>query len=434
MKIRTLALSAAVAAVSSQASAGVPKFLDARAFAMGGVGVTSARPAAASFYNPALLAIKQQEKSDSYGMLLPSVNVTAMDEDDLIDAADEFEDNFLTPFEEAVDDFDIGNLAASNAELARQATRLDDELNRINNDQALIELGAGVSFQIPSEEIGMGLFISTTARVAASLQYRDQELLETIIATAGGGGFVDPDDIPYDLDANDLQSTVRGVAAASAQAGVSLASNVELGEYDVALGVSPKIVDFRAYDFSYDADNFDDFDSDDLKDTKVSENGFNLDLGAATFLDRDRIWLAGLSIINLLPMDLTTNATEIDASTNSPEEIDIAGKKIELKPVATAGISYHGSQYVIAADLEITETKAILNEDDTQFMGIGAEYDFADTFQVRAGARHNLAGSGNTMLTAGFGLNVFGATLELAAATDTGSDSVGAAFQLGASF
>lgn len=441
MKYRSLALATALAAMTGQALAGVPKFLDARAFAMGGVGVTSARPAASSFYNPALLAVEQKEKSDSFGMLLPSLNVVARDEDELIDTADDFEQDYLTPFEEAIDNFDTSSPAtiqASNDELAKQAVRLNDEMERINNDQALIEAGLGFSFQIPAQDLGIGVFVSTTARIAATLSYRDQSLLEEIIAVATDPNplnrYTDPNDIPYDLSEEDLQSTVRGVGAASAQAGVNLARNFEFGGHQVALGVSPKVVDFRAYDFSYRADSFDDFDSDELKETKVSKNGFNFDLGAAAFLDRDKRWLAGLAIINVLPMKVQTKGTTIPANDISTEEVDVPGLKVELKPVVTAGLSYAGDAYVVAADVDLTKTKPLLNEDDVQYLGLGAEYDFFETFQLRAGARHNIAGSANTLLSAGFGFNILGGTIELAGMTDSGSDTVGASLQFGASF
>lgn len=440
MNYRPLALAAALAAVSGQALAGVPKFLDARAFAMGGVGVTSARPASSAFYNPALLAVEQKETSNRFGMLLPSLNVVARDEDELIDSADDFEQDYLDPFEEAIDEFDASSpaaLAASNAELAKQANRLNDEMNRINHDQALIEAGLGLSFQIPAQDFGVGVFVSTSARVAATLSYRDESLLEEIISVATDPNplnrYTDPDDIPYDLSEDDLQSTVRGVGAASAQAGVNLARNFEIKGHQVALGVSPKVVDFRAYDFSYRADSFDDFDSDELKDSKVSENGFNFDLGAAAFLDRDRRWLAGLAVINVLPMDVQTKGTTIPANDLSPEQ-EVPGLKIELKPVVTAGLSYSGDHFVVAADLDLTETKPLLNENDVQYFGLGAEYDFFDTFQLRAGARHNVAGSSSTLLSAGFGFNILGATIEMAGVTDSGSDTVGASLQFGASF
>ncbi|WP_231878881.1 conjugal transfer protein TraF, partial [Oleiphilus sp. HI0125] len=89
---------------AAQAFAGAPNFIDSRAMAMGGVGVASARPAAAGFFNPALLAVKQPEKRDGFGMLLPSVNAIASDEAELRDVVDDFDDDFIKPFEGAITD------------------------------------------------------------------------------------------------------------------------------------------------------------------------------------------------------------------------------------------------------------------------------------------------------------------------------------------
>ncbi len=434
MKLKPITLCTAIAAFSMDAFAGPPRFLDARAFAMGGVGVAAARPAAASFYNPALLAIEHKEKADDFGMLLPSVAVIASDEDELIDTADEFEENFLDPFEDSINNFDVGDAAGSTAEVAAQATRLRDELTRIDKDQAVVDVGVGVTFQVPSKSVAVGVFLSGAARVTAGLNFRDEAILDQIITEANGAGFIDPNDIDYDVSGNDLQSTVRAVGASTAQAGVSLARNFEISGYNVALGVSPKVVDLRAYDYSYDVDNFDDFDSEDLKDTKVSKSAFNLDLGAAMYLDRDRRWMTGFAIQNLIPMSITTQDTVIIGSTNSPDDVQIAGKKIELNPTASVGISYSGDAYIVAADLDLTKSDALMNEDDSQYFGVGAEYDLFETVQFRLGVRHNLAGDPGSLFTTGLGFNVLGATVELAALSDSGSDTVGAALQLGATF
>ena len=435
MKLRPLTLCVAISAVSMEALAGSPRFLDARAFAMGGVGVTAARPAAASFYNPALLAIERKEKNDDFGMLLPSVAVIASDEDELIDTADEFEEKFLIPFEDSINNFDVGDAAGSTAEVATQATRLRDELNRIDKDQATIDLGMGVSFQVPSQDVAVGVFLSGSARVTAGLRFRDEAILNQIINEANSpGGFVVPGDIDYDVSGNDLKSTIRAVGASTAQAGVSLAGNYEISGQSIAIGLSPKVVALRAYDHSYDVDNFDDFDSDDLKDSKVSKSGFNLDLGVATFLDRDRRWMAGLAIQNIIPMSVTTDDKTISGTANNPGDVRIEGRKVELKPSASIGISYAGDAYIVAADLDLTKTEALMNEDDSQHIGIGAEYDLFESVQFRFGVRHNLAGDPGTMFTTGFGLNILGATVELAAMSDSGSDTVGASLQLGATF
>jgi F plasmid transfer operon, TraF, protein len=432
MKLRPLTLCVAISAVSMEALAGTPRFLDARAFAMGGVGVTAARPAAASFYNPALLAIERKEKNDDFGMLLPSVAVIASDEDELIDTADEFEEKFLIPFEDSINNFSAADLTNSRAELALQATRIKDELTRINQDQALIDVGLGLSFQVPSQEVAAGVFASGVARVLVTTDFRDEALLQTIID--GANGYNNPGDVPYDLSQEDMKSTVRAVGASTAQAGVSLASTFELSGHNVAIGVSPKVVALRAYDRSYDVDNFDEFDGDDLKDSKVSKSGFNFDLGAAAFLDRDRRWMAGLSVQNIIPMSVKTADRTILGTPNNPGDVEVKGREIELKPSASVGLSYAGDAYIVAADLDLTKTEALMNEDDSQHIGIGAEYDLFESVQFRFGVRHNLAGDPGTMFTTGFGLNILGATVELAAMSDSGSDTVGAALQLGATF
>lgn len=105
-KVAKVTLATALSTLSlADAFAGPPRFLDARAFAMGGVGVTAARPAAASFYNPALLAVAQKEKANSFGMLLPSISLIARDEEELIDTVDDFEKDFIDPFDAAVNNF-----------------------------------------------------------------------------------------------------------------------------------------------------------------------------------------------------------------------------------------------------------------------------------------------------------------------------------------
>jgi len=108
--------------------------------------------------------------------------------------------------------------------------------------------------------------------------------------------------------------------------------------------------------------------------------------------------------------------------------------ELELNPTITAGISYQGESYIVATDVQLTEAKEVLNEGDTQYWGVGAEYDLAETFQLRAGAKHNLAESEDLIYTAGFGFTILGATLELAALSTSDTNTAGASLQLGATF
>lgn len=436
---KVLSLAIAISATSSTvAFAGAPTFSDARSLAMGGVGVTAARPVAAGFFNPALLAVKQPEKRDGFGMILPSVNAIASDEDELRDVVDDFEDDFITPFETAINTLEtsIGGSgqAAAQADLADKTQALNNELASIDQDQARVDLGLGFSAMVPSQSFGAGIFVSGSARVAGQLSYKDGQTLTDLEDLLRNTSISTIDDVYsfYDLtnDADQLESTVRAVGSAYSQVGLAMSHNFRLGGHDYALGLSPKMVDLRAYDYVTSAGNFE---GDDLSDTKVSESKFNFDLGIASFVDaRERV-LVGLSVINVLPMDITTkpnfDRTNLPPSTPLPQGIEI-----EIKPTVTAGVSYQGDSYEVATDLQLTKTEEFFGEGDTQYWGLGAEYDLFEVFQVRAGARYNIAESEGVVFTAGFGLQVVGVTFELAALSDTDSNTVGVGTQLGVTF
>jgi len=444
MKFRLLGLGVAVVAMSSHSFAGSPQFLDSRAFAMGGVGVASARPAAAGFYNPALLAIKQRTKSDGFGLLLPSVGALVQDEDELRDEIDDFEEDVLTPFENTLDSLENANFSsvaeaqAAADDLIVKTQALQNELNEFNNDQALVDLGAGVSFMVPDRKVAFGFFASGAAQLSLTLEYRDDALLDDYISDLETARDANDINAVENLDLSyangDLQSDVRAVGVGVGQLGVSLATSFELSGRDIAIGVSPKLVELKAYDFVADVD---DFESDDLEDSEVSDSGINFDLGAATYLDEDDKWLLGFSIQNVLSQEVKTEDSFI-AANNVAGGQTIDGVTIELKPTMTTGISYSGSSYILSADLQLNKTDEVKSADGQtliparQMIGIGAEYDLFETMQFRLGAMDNLEGDGDPLLTTGLGFTVLGASLELAAMGN--SNSLGASFQIGSTF
>ncbi len=421
--------------VTSSAMAGAPTFADARAFAMGGVGVVTARPSAAGFFNPALLAVRQPSSRDNFGMLLPSISVVGSDEEALRDVIDDFEEDYIEPFEQAITNVENSGFGVNEQqELADSTQRLNDKLADIDGDEIRVDLGVGASFLIPSKTFGAGVFMSASARVAGQPNYADtdKQNLDSLEALARGGSINSISDIEqfYDLNnsADQLNSNARTVASSYSQIGLAISHNFRLGGHDFALGVSPKVVDLRAYDYVASVENAE---FDDIKDTKVSKSEFNFDIGIASYIDSSEQVLLGLSVINVMPMSITTkpgyDTVNLPSSDARPLDID-------LDPSITAGISYQGESYVVATDVQLTEAKQVMNEGDTQYWGVGAEYDFAETFQVRAGAKYNLAESEDIIFTAGFGFSVLGATLELAALSAGGGDTVGASVQLGAMF
>ncbi|MCG3864996.1 MULTISPECIES: conjugal transfer protein TraF [unclassified Photobacterium] len=63
---------------------------DARGMAMGGTGVASADYLTSGFYNPALAT--NYKDNDDFGLMLPSVSVSAHDADDLYHKIDYFQE------------------------------------------------------------------------------------------------------------------------------------------------------------------------------------------------------------------------------------------------------------------------------------------------------------------------------------------------------
>ncbi len=444
MNTRKAALVAVIAAWSAHSYAGGPSFLDSRAFAMGGVGVASARPAAASFYNPALLAVKQKEKTDGFGLIIPSISVAGTDQDELVDSIDDFDDEFLTPFEVALDALrdDISTLSDTTASEAQfNQTRIDmlDELNRVDEQKVLVDAGLGLAVQFPGESLGVGVFASAAANVSVTLNYEDDQYLRTELPSEVSTAIAtnNPNAIRYDENEPDdsLTSNVRGVGIATTQAGVTLARNFEFNGHHIAAGVSPKVVDFRVFDHSQDVDAFE---SGDIDDSEKSDTSFNFDVGVASYLDHNNRWLAGFSVVNVLSQELATDATEIRGING----FTVEGVTIELQPTITAGLSYSGDSYILSADLQLNKHDKVEARDQNgekqellparQMVGFGAEYDAFETVQLRVGIRDNLEGNLDPVLTAGLGLTVFGASFEIAAAGN--DDTVGASLQLGSTF
>ena len=172
----------------------------------------------------------------------------------------------------------------------------------------------------------------------------------------------------------------------------------------------------------------DNFDSDQYQ---TEKSGFNLDIGAAYAFGEEQQWNAGIVVKNLIPM-------ELDSAASRPllgEEV----RTLELNPMATVGIAHSGEFHVVTAELDLTKKEAFGFEDDTQWLALGAEFDAFRYAQLRVGVRHNLASNEDnagieekTQFTAGLGLNLLGARLDLGALYSDAD--VGAALELGTAF
>mgnify|MGYP000509342224 CR=1 FL=1 len=407
MKLKLLALSAGVIIANSQFATAAPNpFQDARSFAMGGTGVASSSPAGASFHNPALLAIEHEEKHDGFGLILPSVNATFADDEEVIDQIDDIQDE--------IDIFDTAVSNGNQAEIQASAARLSNQLSNLDDDAVKADLGLGATLVIPNDRFAMSVFLDGSSKITVRSNIDDADilLLDTIAAGAPP---------PQDIE-TELKSEAVAIAGVIGELGISFATAFDIGDNKLTVGVSPKYVSLITYEYVANIATFDedDFDADDFK---TDDSTFNIDIGVAYQFGEDGQWIAGLMVRNIIPTDLETTS----------------GISMNVDPLATVGIAYSRDWFTLTSDLDLTENKAFGFEDDNQFVSAGAEVDLADIAQFRLGVRHNIGDTGDsegieegTQLTAGLGFSPFGVHIELSGlVSDT---EYGAAAELGFTF
>ncbi|GAB5477844.1 MAG: conjugal transfer protein TraF [Marinobacter nauticus] len=413
-RLSKLSLAIGLSVATTAALASPQAFMSARSFAMGGTGVAVAHPSAAPSANPAMMAAEQHGWADDFGLMLPSVNARAADEEEVIDQVDDIQDQI-----EQFEDLKFSNQADAQA----KARQLVDNLEAFDRDTMRANAGLGLGLAIPSNSLSFGFFAnaSLTATVRGELDENDLDLLNDI-----ANGVRPP--ATTDLD-TELNSRGRILASAVAEAGISIAHSFMLSNGNaLQLGVSPKYVQLQTFQYTEEISDFedDDFDSDEYE---TDKSGFNLDIGAAYAFGAENQWNAGVVVKNLIPM-------ELDSAQNHPSEEKYT---LELNPMVTAGIAHKSDYHVITAEVDLTKKEAFGYEDDTQWLALGAEFDAWRYAQLRAGVRHNLASNDDndgieedTQFTAGLGLNIIGVRVDIGALYS--SADVGAALELGTSF
>lgn len=385
-------------------------YFDARNNAMGGVGVASSHYGVAALVNPALVA-KDDKTTDDFSLVLPSVGIQVSDKDDLIDGIDNVSDSFDN-LESAIDGFNSFDPISAQARVQNDAQALADDLRAIDNKYVDANVGVNIVATLPTRWGSASLFANGYGSVAISthVDATDLGILEGVAA-----GLLP---VPNDIDALNLQSEARAVAALVQDYGVSVAKIVEIQGLPVHFGVTPKLQKVDTFNYAVAVNEFEtgDINASDYRD---SETGFNADLGVA--VDYSHVTF-GLSARNLIARDVET--------------LEMNGKKFtyQIAPLVTTGVAYRGESVTVAADLDLTETKGFSHLTSAQYAGVGVELDALGWAQLRAGYRADLKGDMPNMITAGFGLSPF-KVVHLDLAGFVGSDNAaGAAITMGYTF
>ncbi|MGO1462653.1 MAG: conjugal transfer protein TraF [Marinobacter sp.] len=430
-----IAVGLSVAATSALASP--QAFMSSRSFAMGGTGVAVAHPSNATSANPAMMAADHHSWSDDFSLTLPSVNARVADEEETIDQVDDIQD-VIDDFDQLVSSIKTSPSQQSTNELARSSADLRDRLVGFDKDTVRANIGLGLALAVPSKALSVGFFTNAnlTATVRGELSSDDRIFLDNVVNTAQTGTPTDVQNVvnsaAVDQDGNIIfDSRGRILASAVGEFGISLAHALELNNGSaIQLGISPKYVQLQTFQYTESVSGFEDdeFDGDEYQ---TEKSGFNLDIGAAYAFGDEKQWNAGIAIKNLIPMELDSAASRSD--------LDEKVRTLELNPMATVGIAHKSNYHVVTAEVDLTKKEAFGFEDDTQWVALGAEFDAWRYAQLRVGARYNLASNDDndgiaeeTQFTAGIGLNVFGARLDLGALISDAD--MGAALELGAAF
>lgn len=407
----SLAIGLSVATTSVMASP--QTFMSSRSFAMGGTGVAVSHPAEAASKNPALMAGDQHDWADDFGLMLPSVNVRAADEEEVLDQIDDIQDT-IDNIDAAINNSDVS--AAQNS-----AGVLRGQLSKFDKDTVRANIGLGLSLAVPSKSLSVGVF--TTGNLAVSVRGNYDSRDDTTLAAIQGGA------LPPGGVSDKLYSNGEVLGSAVTEVGIAFAHSFDLNDRDsVEIGISPKYVNLQTFQYKETISGFedDDFDGDNYQ---TEKSGFNLDLGAGYAFGEFKQWNAGIAIKNLIPMELDS------------AQFRAGDKKytLELNPMVTAGIAHKGQYHVVTAELDLTKKEAFGYEDDTQWLALGAEFDAWRYAQLRVGVRHNLASNNSddgvaeeTQFTAGIGVNLIGVRMDLGALYSDAD--VGAALEFGTAF
>ena len=257
---------------------------DARAMAMGGTGVASAKTVHAVQFNPSLLSNAGED--DDFGVLLQGGGYVA-DEDEFVDSADDFIDaDYVTGFEGAIDNITtpIDNIQAQisiidgNADQAGDLTILTTATGVLNTNAQLLTvgtsdltvatanlndglrtlsekalrggLGFGAGIAIPSKKFSVAISVSNSTTFSGLLRIAESDLdtltnytgatdaYATVVADYASAS----DDIAITL--NSIETLGQGTDAQKLEA-IALANDVFPGQETALASASTNLDTFN---------------------------------------------------------------------------------------------------------------------------------------------------------------------------------------------
>ena len=353
---------------------------------MGGTGVASANYGSGVLINPALLAKSQPD--DDITVIFPAIGGQISDKDNLRDKIDDVTDD-VNQYRRSLDNINPLDLfvpgSAGYRQVSTAAGDLADQLESLKGKTASAKAGGGLAVSIPNDVLAVAFVAKANARarVSSSIDQGDIDTLRGVEAVPSSILAVDPDN---------LKSKGFGRAAIVSDYGVAVARQFELGGVPVSVGVTPKLQKTWLYNYTV---SIYDFNSDDINTSRYrnDDTGFNMDAGLAA--DFGEHWTVGLSGQNLFSRDIDTK--------------EVAGVRdtYQIRPLVTAGVAWQNDLLTLSADGDLTETKGFKSEENSQYVGVGAEVRPLDWLAVRAGYRADVEDNDSNVFTGGVGFAPF---------------------------
>lgn len=433
---RYLSIALASLLLSSPAAMGIPfNSYDPRSMGMGGAGVAVADAATAPLFNPALLSVTRY--SDDFSLVLPTVGIHAADPENLRGSIDTFTSGkYVDNLTAAVDALNtaigtgiVANVNSSAATVATSLTALNAQLNALNNKPVSLDGGVATIVGIPNKKFGVAFFANATATAGGVFVFKDTSTLNTLatqascLSTAINGAAVAACGTPS-FNTSTLQSTVNLRGLILAEAGFAFSREFRINKQNIALGISPKVVQAQLYDIpiGLNSPSFSNFSGNDYL---AKYSIANFDLGMAKNFRNG--WRAGLVVKNVVPYFLDFKRAPVAGATPVA-----TGDTLRIVPQSRAGISYTNRWSVVALDADLYRNDPAGLENYTQYISLGGELSAWRLFQLRAGYRADLVNSKRNIVSLGLGFSPFGVHTDIAVAGN--ANELGAYFQLGFKF
>ncbi len=406
-KIKSLVVLSAASLLVANSAHAAGTWSEARSDAMGGTGVASGSYGSGALINPALLAKAQQE--DRVTVILPSVSAQISDKDNLQDQIDDISDK-VDNYEDVIDNLTLLDIIANPVGTLDQfqsaAGDLAGELESLRGKTAHAKAAAGIAVSIPNDVLSVAFVTKAyaRARVSSSVDQQDIDYLHGIEGSDAVAGAVAIDAAVNgsDVITRNLNSTASGRAAIVSDYGIAMAKQFDLGGVPVSIGVTPKLQKTWLYNYTT---SIYAYDSNDWNSSRYrnDDTGFNIDAGVAA--DFGEHWTVGLSGQNLVSRDIDTK--DIRITNGRTGETRSYKDTFQISPLVTAGAAWHNDLMTLSADGDLTETKGFKSEENSQYVGVGAEVRPLSWLAVRAGYRADVKGNDSNVFTGGVGFAPF---------------------------